>query len=63
MKQIEIKTTVYLIAEVPDDYEPQLGLSVEDGCASMWMRHNEDAYIVGINAEGQEVIHEENIFE
>ena len=31
MKQIEIKTTVYLIAEVPDNYEPQLGLSVEDG--------------------------------
>lgn len=63
MKQIEIKTTVYLIAEVPDNYEPQLGLSVEDGCASIWLRHNEDTAIVGISAEGQEVIHEENILE
>lgn len=63
MKQIEIKTTVYLLAEVPDDYEPQLGLSVEDGYASIWMRHNEDVSIVGISAEGQEVIHEEDVLE
>lgn len=63
MKQIEIKTTVYLIVEVPDNYEPQLGLSVEDGCASIWMRHNEDASIVGIAAEEQEVIHEEDILD
>lgn len=63
MKQIEIKTTVYLIAEAPDDYEPQLGFSVEDGCASIWMRHNEDAAIVAIEAIGQEVVHEEDVLE
>lgn len=63
MKQIEIKTTVYLIAEVPDNYEPQLGLSVEDGCASLWMRHNAEANVISIAAENAEVIHAEDILE
>lgn len=63
MKQIEIKTTLYLTANVPDNYEPQLEMLVEDGCASLWLCHNRDADIVAISAVGQEVIHEEDVLD
>lgn len=63
MKQIEIQVMTYIRANVPDDYEPQLGLSVEDGCASLWLRHNQEAEIVDMWFEKGEIINEEDILD